>query len=84
MTPARLARIVLAVALRPVLWSTALTQAARLARGGWWRHWPPLPVPDPAYVRFRTETAQGGSEHVPEVADVLSYLYWCRNFNRLR
>ena len=42
---------------------------------GWWRRWPPLPVPDEALWRFRMETAYGGSgEAVPEAADVVSFI----------
>lgn len=84
MTAARMVEITLAVARRPGLWVTAVRQMSRLARRGWWRQWPPVPLPDPAYVRFRTETAQGATEHVPEVVDVIDYLCWCRNFDRLR
>jgi hypothetical protein len=62
------------------LWATALTQALVLAVPGWWRHWPPLPVPDPAYFRFRMLTAYGDAEADPEPRDVLAYLRWCRSY----
>ncbi|HUS62051.1 MAG TPA: hypothetical protein VMY34_07620, partial [Acidimicrobiales bacterium] len=48
-----------AVARRPALWSTALRQAVRLARPGWWHRRPFLPLPDPDYLRFRMVTAYG-------------------------
>lgn len=67
-----------ALARRPWLWPTAVRQAVRLVPPGWWRGWPPLPVPDAAYVRFRLQTAYGDAGHGPEAADVVSYLRWCR------
>jgi hypothetical protein len=65
------------LARRPSLWGTALTQAGRMARPGWWRRPPFLPVPDPAYVRFRLET-QYGRQDLPEPQDLVVYLEWCR------
>lgn len=71
----------LALLVRPSLWPTALAQALRLARPGWWRRRPFLPLPDPDYVRFRFQTAYG-SDGDPEPEDVLTYLRWCREFPR--
>ena len=52
-----------------------------LAGPGWWRHRPFLPLPDPAYLRFRMETAYGGTgDQQPRPADLLTYLRWCRDF----
>ena len=74
-----------AVALRPLLWPVALAEAVRLAPVGWWRAWPPLPVPDAALWRFRMETAYGGEgDAVPDAADVRSFLRWCRGMRRWR
>lgn len=72
-----------AVAVRPRLWPVAVVQVFRLARRGWWRRPPFLPLPDPEYLRFRIQTAYGGS--APALArvgvdDVLTYLRWCRRF----
>lgn len=69
-----------AVALvgRPELWGTALRQAWRLARPGWWRRSPRLPLPDPAYLRFRLVTAYGGQGGEPRPEDLVAYLHWCR------
>lgn len=64
------------VAARPWLWPVALRQARRLARPGWWRRPPFLPVPDHGYLRFRMET-QYGSEGSPAPDDVVEYLRWC-------
>lgn len=70
----------LAVLRHPSLWMTGLRQALVLARPGWWRHAPFLPLPDPAYLRFRLETAYGGhGDRPPEPGDVVTYLRWCRD-----
>jgi hypothetical protein len=69
---------VVAVLVRPRLWSTAATQVRRLARPGWWRRLPFLPLPDRAYLRFRLETQYGDPNHRAEAGDVLAYLEWCR------
>ncbi len=75
-------RAALAVLSRPGLWITALVQVLRLARPGWWRHWPPLPVPDAAYLRFRLQTQYGDIDREPDPADVVTYLHWCRGYGR--
>jgi len=69
-----------AVAVRPGLWPTALRQTGVLARPGWWRRRPWLPVPDPDYFRFRLVTQYGDPDHAPEPADVVAYLHWCRSY----
>ena len=53
-------RAVLAMLRRPDLWWTGVRQAQVLAPDGWWRRPPHLPLPDPAYLRFRMVTAHGG------------------------
>jgi hypothetical protein len=69
-----------AVLAHPTLWSTGIRQVRILARPGWWRRPPFLPVPDPSYLRFRLETAYGGAgDHPPEPADVVAYLRWLRH-----
>ena len=68
-----------AVLRRPWLWWTALVVALRLAPSGWWRRAPFLPLPDPAYLRFRMVTAYGGDGEVPaDPHDLVTYLEWCR------
>lgn len=63
----------------PELWAVALGQVRRLAPTGWWRHRPHLPLPDPAYVRFRLVTMYGGDGSAPPAPeDVVTYLRWCR------
>jgi len=70
--------VVAAVAARPRLWPTAVTSARRLVPRGWWRRWPPLPVPDREYLRFRARTAYGDPDHSLDPDDVLAWLDWCR------
>lgn len=72
-------RAMAAVLRQPRLWPTAVTQAGRLARPGWWKRPPFLPVPDPDYVRFRMQTAYG-STGKPDPGDLVAYLNWCREF----
>jgi hypothetical protein len=69
-------RSVVLVLARPRLWPTAVRQAGRLARPGWWRRPPFLPVPDRDYLRFRLETQYGDAE--PDPHDLVTYLEWCR------
>lgn len=71
-----------AVVIRhPELWTTALRQLRVLARPGWWRRAPFLPVPDREYLRFRLLTAYGGDgTATPDPADLIAYLSWCRAY----
>ena len=72
-----------AVAPHPGLWGTALRQGRRLTPRGWWRRPPFLPVPTATYLRFRLETAYGGTGDQPPAADdLVTYLRWCRAFPR--
>lgn len=69
----------LPVAVRPWLWPVAVSTALRLASPGWWRRWPPLPRPDPTYLRFRMMTNYGGDgSGEPDPDDLVQYLEWCR------
>ena len=77
------APVVLAVACRPRLWPVALRQARRLARRGWWHRWPLLPVPGGDYLGFRAETQYGDRMRPPVPGDVLNYLAWCQQMDRL-
>ena len=77
-------RAVLAVAVRPQLWATAVRVSLRLAPSGWWRTAPHLPLPDPDYFRFRMVTAYGGDGSTPaDEHDMVTYLRWCRNWPAL-
>jgi hypothetical protein len=74
---------VVAVARRPSLWRVGLRQLRVLAEPGWWRHRPFLPLPAPEYLRFRLETAYGGSgDRHPESGDLVTYLRWVRDLPR--
>ena len=67
----------------PSLWATGVRQVTVLARPGWWRRAPFLPVPDDGYLRFRLETAYGGLGDRPlEPDDLVAYLRWCRALRR--
>ena len=72
-----------AVARRPDLWLTALTQALRLAPTGWWRRKPFLPLPDEDYLRFRLQTQYGDPSRSPEPHDLVTYLEWCRGYRKV-
>jgi hypothetical protein len=70
-----------AVARRPHLWATAFRQLRRLAAPGWWHRRPFLPLPPPAYLRFRLQTVYGGPGDRPLAPDdLVAYLTWCRTF----
>jgi hypothetical protein len=53
-----------------------LRVAWRFRARGWWRRFPFLPLPDPAYVRWRMHTAYGDEDAVPPPADVVRYARW--------
>ena len=75
-----LAVVVPEVLRHPRLWATAIGQAVRLARPGWWRRWPAIPVPTDELWRMRMLTAYGGDGSArPDPGDVVSYLDWCRS-----
>lgn len=78
-------RSVLPLLRRPGLWPAAVATAVRLAPTGWWRRWPPVPRPDPDYVRFRMVTNYGGDgAGAPDPEDLVRYLEWCRRATRHR
>jgi hypothetical protein len=72
------------IAMRPALWIVAIRQVFVLAKPGWWRRPPFLPVPDRAYLRFRLITAYGDPDREPEPRDVLTYLHWCKEYEGLK
>jgi len=73
-------RAIIAVVAGPRVWGTAIRQARRLARPGWWRRAPFLPVPDREYLAFRFTTQYGGA--APDARDLVAYLEWCRAMER--
>ena len=75
------ARVVLrAVGPHPGLWWASAGALRRLARRGWWRRAPFLPLPGEAYWHFRLVTAFGGTGEGAALsgAEVVAYLQWCR------
>jgi hypothetical protein len=78
------ARVVVAVAGRPPLWATAVRQLVVMSAPGWWRRWPPLPLPPPGYLRFRLQTAYGDPDRPPEATDVVAWLEWCKHMRAIR
>ncbi len=75
---------VVGVVLRhPSLWLTAIRQGRRLVPVRWWATSPFLPLPSRAYLEFRLVTQYGDISHRPEPEDVLNYLRWCRDWQRL-
>lgn len=71
-------RILVAVVRRPTLWPTAARAVPALARREWWRHFPFLPLPDRAYLRWRIATAYGSPAARVDEDDVVAYLEWRR------
>ncbi len=67
-----------ALVARPRLWSTAWRVGLGLVPTRWWARWPPLPLPDRDWLAFRLETAFGSPEVVPEPAELVDWLEWCR------
>lgn len=72
-----------AILIRPSLWAIAVVQVWRLAVPGWWRRWPPIPAPDPAYLRFRLQTQYGDTERDPDPSDLVAYLHWCKSYGKV-
>lgn len=48
----------------------------------WWTRTPFLPVPDPAYMRWRAYTAYGDPDAVIVASDVAAFLAWRTGFRR--
>jgi hypothetical protein len=72
-----------AVLSHPSLAPSALGALRRLAPPRWWGRAPFLPLPAPAYWRFRLKTAFGDDASARlSVRDVTSYLRWCRETRR--
>lgn len=71
-----------AIGRRPRLWPAAASQVRRLARHRWWATPPFLPVPDPAWLRFRLETQYGDPTHPPVPSDVVAWLEWAAAIER--
>ncbi len=68
----------LAVAVRPWLWATAIGAMVALAPRRWWRSKPHLPLPDENVLSWRKTTAYGSSSAAMAPLDIVSYLEWRR------
>jgi hypothetical protein len=69
-----------AVLPHPGLWWAAVGAVHRMARRGWWRSAPFVPLPGDAYWQFRLVTAYGGDGRSGALtsADVVAFLRWCK------
>ena len=75
-------QLVMAVARRPGLWAEALRTMGAVARSGWWRHPPFVPIPDPAYTDWRLFTANGESTSPLRPEELIHYLEWRKRQHR--
>jgi hypothetical protein len=71
---------VIGVLLRPALWPEAIRATKRFARVGWWKQWPPLPLPPADYMAFRVQTNSGGNGSANSLTadDLVTFLKWGR------
>ena len=70
--------VVIAVAIRPWLWATAVGVVFALAPQRWWKRRPFLPIPDDEVVGWRKVTAYGSSSADMTADDIVSFLQWRR------
>lgn len=73
--------IILGLLLRPHYWLIALSVGIRMIPQRWWAHWPYVPIPRKAYLKFRLETQYGGHSPQANLPDVLRYLRWVRDWD---
>lgn len=64
--------------LRPRLAVDLLRTAWAFRRRQWWSRPPFLPLPDPAYLRWRMYTAYADEGAVPPAEDVIRFARWRR------
>lgn len=67
---------------RPGLWWTAVRFVFTLGPNGWADAWPPLPIPDRTYWRFRMQTVYGFPDVNPPAEDAIEFLAWCKDYRR--
>jgi hypothetical protein len=70
---------VMAVAIRPWLWISAIGALFAFAKQGWWMRPPFLPIPDRRVMDWRVTTAYGRPDMTLADDDLLSYLRWRRS-----
>lgn len=71
------------LACRPALWPSALGLAVTMSRPGWWRQWPPRPLPSRRYLGFRAQTLFGVGPGVLEADTLVEYVKWWQRMRRL-
>ncbi|HJP16120.1 MAG TPA: hypothetical protein QF762_04050 [Acidimicrobiales bacterium] len=71
------------LALRPGLWPTAFSQWFRLAESRWWKRPPFFPTPNQDLFEFRIKTQYGTLETKIEALDVLTWLIWVKEFQKI-
>lgn len=74
-------RLCAGILRRPNLWVVAIRQGLRLAKRGWWKKYPFLPLPGSGYMAFRATTQYGSATATPVIADVIDYLQWCKDWH---
>jgi hypothetical protein len=62
--------------VRPRLALALVRVAWRFRSRHWFRRFPFLPLPAPAYVRWRMHTAYGDPNAVPPMRDIIRYARW--------
>lgn len=70
------------VLIHPSCWFGAVLSVRRLARPGWWRRAPLLPVPDGGLWGMRMEVAYGRRDARPDGAEVAEVLRWTSAMRR--
>ncbi len=74
-------RLCAAILRRPNLWATAIRQGLRLAKRGWWKTAPFLPLPASGYTAFRAITQYGSATATLIITDIVDYLQWCKDWH---
>jgi hypothetical protein len=73
------ARMLTRALLRPRLLVLMVRVGWRFRRRGWYRRWPPLPLPPAEYLTWRMHTAFGDDGRVPTTEEVETYLRWAQH-----
>ena len=71
-------RLVARAVVNPRLAADLVRTAWAFRRRGWHRRPPFLPLPDPAYLRWRMYTAYADEHAVPPAEDVIRFARWRR------
>jgi hypothetical protein len=76
--PALILQLAARAALRPRLAVDLVRAAWAFRQRGWYLRPPFLPLPDPAYLRWRMYTAYADERAVPPADDVVRFARWRR------